>query len=91
MKAGKFLTILFVCCCILLMWYAVDSEVEEIPVRPSFIAIDESIDSANINNDNGVFFIETRMAKMHSIDSHQACSIESAGETMQLRSTFTGF
>lgn len=88
MKIHKFAPILFGCTCILLIWYAVHTEVEEIPiavVRPSFIVvIDEYIDSANIENDDSIFFIETRLEREHSIDSHQACSIESAGETMHL-------
>lgn len=71
--------------CILLVCYIINLKtIKGIDLHPSFVVIDESIDSENIYNDNSVYFIETNSGREHSIDSHQACSIESAGEKLQL-------
>lgn len=53
------------------------------PQVDRFIAIKENIQDENVIGENSIFFIETHSNGVRNLDSHQACSIESAGESNQ--------
>lgn len=49
----------------------------------SFITIEENIETEGVEGDDNIFFIETHTTNFHKLDSHQACSIESAGKRIR--------
>lgn len=50
----------------------------------SFITIEDNIEDAKIEGIDNIFFIEAHTTNFHKLDSHQACSIESAGNVIKL-------
>lgn len=85
MKSRKIYLLLFSSSCLLLLFYTIklDLHVQEVKnsyLNGGYILIVENIDNARIDSDENIFFIESQEAQTHTIDSHQACSIESAGE-----------
>lgn len=86
MKSRKICLLLFSSSCLLLLMYTIKldllnvQEVKNSYLNGGYILIVENIDDSRIDSDENIFFIESREAQTHTIDSRQACSIESAGE-----------
>lgn len=58
-----------------------DVVVEWSPRREQFVLINENIQDENVIGGKSIYFIETHNNGVRNLDSHQACSIESAGES----------
>lgn len=43
------------------------------------LLIDDNIDATDVETNENIFFMKSRHSVFHKLDSHQACSIESAG------------
>jgi hypothetical protein len=83
MKTFKLWSFLLGCSITMLLWYVVDTNRKE-PTEPQredrFIDIVKSIEDERVGRDENIFFIESNIGNFHQLDSHQACSIESAGK-----------
>lgn len=79
MRAFKLVAFLCAYSVAMILWYKFRVNKLDTGFDGSFIMIDESIKDSNITDDRSVFFVETHTTYFHEIDSHQACSIESAG------------
>lgn len=59
-----------------------DSVIPNIPQKEDRQLIRENIQDEMIIGEKSIFFIETNSNGVRNLDSHQACSIESAGESV---------
>lgn len=83
MRSLKFVSFLLGATFVLLVWTIVDLNkpaCESFPEQNvSFIMISDNIEDETIEGNDNIFFIESHLTNFHKLDSHQACSVESAG------------
>lgn len=86
MRSLKFVPFLLGATFVLLVWTIVDLNkptCESFPEQNvSFIMIADNIEDETIEGDDNIFFIESHSTNFHQLDSHQACSVESAGSAL---------
>jgi hypothetical protein len=89
MKSFKIYSFLLGCSFTLFLWLIVDSnQTTNVEIQPNdeerFELITENIIDEEIQGEENIFFIESHLHVFHELDSHQACSIESAGKKQEL-------
>lgn len=93
MRSLKFVSFLLGATFVLLVWTIVDQNKPACESfseqNVSFIMIADNIEDEAIEGDENIFFIDSQSTNFHNLDSHQACSVESAGSVFPMTREFT--